>query len=75
MMETKECQVRFGKYIKSAREAKGLYQKDIAESIGIAQSYLSDIENGKKPCFLELAIKICVALSLDLNDFIKQFID
>jgi transcriptional regulator with XRE-family HTH domain len=37
-----------GKRLKQAREAVGMTQVDLAEKVGLAQSYLSSIEAGKK---------------------------
>ncbi len=41
---------------------------ELAETTGIAQSYLSEIETGKKPGSLDAMIKIARALHVPLDD-------
>ena len=41
--------------------------------LGITQSHLSRIEAGGRIPDLFLSMRICDALGLDLNDFVKQF--
>ncbi len=72
-IDTNDCHVQFGKFIRNAREAKGLYQSDLAEQVGIVQSYLSRLERGERDIDLALAITLCDALNLDIKDFIKRY--
>ena len=48
-----------GSRIKAARRAKGLTQKEFAESLGIVQGFLSGIETGKKTPSDTLLIALC----------------
>lgn len=62
--------------LKSARKAKGLSQKSLAESLGITQSYLSRLENRDKydkKVTVDLAKKISEELDLDLIDVVLYF--
>lgn len=72
-IDTNECHVQFGKFIREARERRGLYQSELAEKVGIVQSYLSRLERGERDIDLALALKLCDALSLDIQDFIKTY--
>lgn len=72
-LTAKECHVRFGKFIKDARTDKGLYQEELADMVGISQSYMSYLENGNRDIDLALAFKLLDALNLDIQDFMKQF--
>lgn len=72
-IDTNECHVQFGKFIRDARELKGLYQAELAEKVGIVQSYLSRLERGERDIDLALALKLCDALNIDIQDFIKKF--
>lgn len=62
----------FGEFIRQGRNKQKINQQDLADHLGLTQSYLSRIEQGTRSVDLELAIKICSFLQLDLNDFLKQ---
>lgn len=61
----------FGKWIKNEREHLGLSQTEVGSLIGLHQTYYSRIESGERVVDLDVAIKICKVLRLDLSDFIK----
>lgn len=63
--------VEFGRFIREAREMKGLLQADVAEKLGVSRSYYGHIESGNREIYFTLAINICRVLDLDMNDFIK----
>jgi transcriptional regulator with XRE-family HTH domain len=58
-----------GKNIKLFRINAGLKQKDLANTIGVKDSYLSTIESGKKEPSLTLLKKISSALGIPLSIF------
>ena len=60
----------FGVFIRQAREKQELKQLDVAQKVGITQSYYSNIESGKREIGMTLALNICDALGLDFNAFI-----
>ena len=62
----------FGKFIRTARENKGLYQSDIAGKVGVSRGYYAHIEGGTRDISLTLAVKICRALDLKLDDFVER---
>ena len=62
----------FGEFIRNGRVGKKVSQNDLAEALGITQSYLSRIEQGARNIDLELAVKICSYLGLNLNDFLNS---
>lgn len=62
----------FGEFIRQGRSKQKINQQDLAAHLGLTQSYLSRLEQGTRSVDLELAIKICSFLQLDLNDFLKQ---
>lgn len=69
-----DCATNFGAFIRGPRERTGLYQREVAEMLGITQAYYSQIENGVRDVDLDLAIAICKILKLDILDFVKQHI-
>lgn len=64
----------FGLFIREARESKGLYQSDVSAKIGVSRGYYAHLEAGDRDISFALAMKICHALGLDLNEFVKLMI-
>ena len=54
--------------LKSARAAKDMSQKDIAEAIGVTRQTINAIENGDYNPTINLCIAICKVLGKTLND-------
>jgi transcriptional regulator with XRE-family HTH domain len=72
-LENSECLNKdFGKFIKAAREKRDMYQSELAQIVGIRQSYISMIENGERNIDFFLALKLCQALNVDISDFISK---
>lgn len=65
--------VAFGTFIKEARVRKGIVQFDLSNHLGVTQSYYSLIESGSRNVDLQLAMKICKYLGLDLNEFLENY--
>lgn len=70
-MDDKQINKEFGAYLRKIRDSKGLNQCDIANRVGLSQSHYARIESGERACYLPLAIKICRALYIDINDFLE----
>ena len=62
----------FGEFIREGRLARNISQLELAESLGLSQPFYSRLEKGLRCIDLELAVKICSALELDLNDFLQK---
>ena len=75
IIDNSECLIGFGSFIKEGREKLDLYQSDIASLLGISQPYYSAIERGDRNVDLVLALKICSILNLDLNDYIRKYLN
>ncbi|MFZ3131513.1 MAG: helix-turn-helix transcriptional regulator [Desulfosporosinus sp.] len=54
--------------LKSARAAKNMSQKDIAEAVGVTRQTVNAIENGDYNPSINLCIAICKVLGKTLND-------
>ena len=52
------------------RDYRSMKASDLAAGAGIAASYLSDIENGKKPGSVKAMKRIADALNVTVNDLI-----
>lgn len=62
-----------GKRIKHFRMQKGITVNKLANLAGISQSYLRDIELGKKQPTVEYLSYICEALGVSLENFFSEF--
>ena len=61
--------IDIGKRIKELRELAKLESKDLAEILEVTPSYMSLLENNKRPCSIERIESICDALGITLGDF------
>jgi len=61
--------IDIGNRIREIRKLKNVTVSWLADEIGVAQSFVSGIENGTKKCSLENLDKICTALGITLSDF------
>ena len=51
--------------IKERREQLGISQKELAEKVGISQSFLCDIEQARSKPSIDTALKIAEVLNID----------
>ncbi len=63
---------RFGKKLRSLRQAKGLSQLDLELESGINRTEVSRIENGLKNVEFMTIVKLAEALEIDILDFFKK---
>lgn len=59
-----------GMKIKLKRVSQRIYQKDLAEQIGITQAKMCRIEQGKKEPSISELQKIAAALNVDLTELL-----
>jgi len=64
---SKEFSEAIGRTIKVLRTDLGIERKELAEMVGISYSYLTEIENGKKPASSTILRPIAHALSMRLS--------
>lgn len=57
-----------GEKIKSARNSKGMTQKQLAKKLGVAESFINEVENGRKVVNESLMDRIGKVLGGDLED-------
>lgn len=58
--------------ISSIRKSLKVTQEQLANHVGITQSYLSMLERDERRIDLDLAVKIAEALGCSVNDLIKK---
>ena len=71
--DTPVLSLTFGDFIRNARLAKNLTQNEVATIAKVEQAYLSKVERGLREPSLSIALRICDALALDINDFVKNY--
>lgn len=54
--------------LKQFREEAGLTQKQMAEKLGVSESYYCQLENGKRRMSLQIALDIAAILRKTPND-------
>jgi len=64
--------MELGKNIVKIRKLRGLKAKQLAELVGIDQSYLSQIENEKRSPSLEVIQKIAKALGTTVSELLGE---
>ena len=57
--------------VRAWREHHQLTQEQLAQTVGISKSYLSQIESGKRKGTTDVMIVIANALELELDDIVK----
>lgn len=66
---------RVGERIKDARQKQGLPVKQLAKKLGVSESFISDVESGKKIIKEDLIKKVEKVLNIDLNEDVFEQID
>ena len=62
----------FGQNLKAIRKRMKLTQTEMAEQIGISQSYLADIEHNRKNISLAVVLRIAKGLNISVNKLIND---
>lgn len=62
-----EIRKRFGARVRELRKEKGMLQGELADKVGIRESYLSDLENGKKEPCLDVINMLADGLGVSLR--------
>lgn len=65
-------QTDIGKKVKNLRISRDLYQSELAQRVGVTQTHISDIENGKKTPSLDLIIRISNSLGCSVDYLVKK---
>jgi transcriptional regulator with XRE-family HTH domain len=62
-----EIRKRFGARVRELRKEKGMLQGELADKVGIRESYVSDLENGKKEPCLDVINMLADGLGVSLR--------
>lgn len=63
--------MNYGENIRNARLRKLVSQNELARRIGVSSSALCYYEKGKRKVKIDLAIKICKALDVPLEEIVR----
>ena len=72
MNSKEDIAIEFGAFIREEREARSLYQFEVAGKLGLSRSYYTQIESGSRDIYFSTAVYICNILDLDLGTFMKR---
>ncbi|MBC2580911.1 helix-turn-helix domain-containing protein [Clostridium sp. DJ247] len=64
---------RVGEKIKDTRIRVGMSQKQLAKKLGVAESFINEVENGRKVINQSLIDRISKVLGKDINDITMSF--
>ncbi|HZD96008.1 MAG TPA: helix-turn-helix transcriptional regulator [Candidatus Sulfotelmatobacter sp.] len=62
-----EIRKRFGAKVRELRQEKNMLQGELADKVGVRESYVSDVENAKKEPCLEVIKMIADGLGVSLR--------
>jgi transcriptional regulator with XRE-family HTH domain len=71
MTKNNEYAEEFGEFIREGRVKRKITQKEVADKLGVSQSYYSLLERGERRFDLEMADKTCGILGINRHDFRK----
>ncbi len=71
-MGDKDIRIKTGLRIKELRDSTGMSQESFAWSIGMARSYLAEVETGKRNVSLVNLEKIAIGLNVSLAEFFSS---
>ncbi|UXR32321.1 helix-turn-helix domain-containing protein [Staphylococcus simulans] len=64
--------MKFGQNIKQIRKRMNITRSELATKMEISQSYLSDIENGRKNLSIKTVKKLANSLGLSVTDLFND---
>jgi len=67
----KSEQIKLGKNLKRIRTQKNITQGDIARSLKVGRSFITNIENGKTNPTLDTIVRIAKAIGVPVGELMK----
>lgn len=67
-----DLRLRVGLNVQNARRDRGLSQEELAARADVNQSYLSDIERGRRNPSLLVLARIAGALGVDVEELVRR---
>jgi transcriptional regulator with XRE-family HTH domain len=66
---------RFGEKLRALRKRHGTTQKQLSKQTGLAQSYVSELEAGRKNPGADLAVKIADFFGVPIDVLVRDELD
>ena len=70
----KPTALEFRNLLREIRERRGFTQADIANRLGVQQSFVSKYEVGERRLDFPETVEVCAALEIRLSDFTKLYL-
>lgn len=67
--------IRIGKIMKTIRKSRGLTQEQVAEKLGLASRYISDIERDKTKGSLNTLVSLCNIYHITPTYVLKEYLN
>lgn len=67
--------IKIGKIMKSVRKSRGLTQEQVAEKLGLASRYISDIERDKTKGSLDTLVRLCNIYHITPTYVLKEYLN
>lgn len=65
----------FGKLIRERRMELELTQREVAQMADVDQTYIGLLEKGERVLTLPVAMRMCIALGLNLNEYTEPYFE
>ena len=72
---TKNQKILIGKLLKNTRNSLGLTQEYVAEKLGLAPRYISDIERDKTKGSIDTLVKLCNIYNITPTYILQDFLN
>lgn len=72
MSNLSERPERFGEKLRFLRQQRGLYQREVAEAVGVSETYIGLMENGKKIPNIPMLLRIARLFEVTTDQLIRD---
>lgn len=74
-VETTDIRFRFGAGVRMRRRELGLTQEALADRAGLSQTYVAEVESGKRNISLVNIERVTVALDISLGELFLAYVN
>ncbi len=67
------CQTKLQELLRKMRSEAGLRQADLAQRLGVPQSFVSKYESGERRLDMVEIRQVCLAVGVSLAEFVRRF--
>ena len=70
-----DIRLRFGMAAKTCRRERGITQEELAERAGLSQTYIAEVELGKRNISLVNIERLTLALGFTMGTFFSEYLN